>query len=236
MTRRRSGLRTATRRPRRAPMAREKCRYACLRRSPTPSSWACTMCGGGAETALVGRLPVQMGSAWWLVICHWPTEPRLAPNTTVRPMRVGVLADVHGNAVALRAVLDDASRYGVERWWALGDLVVFGPRPAEVVQLLSGLPSIELVMGNTDRHVVEGTSAFSMAGAGARPHVPHAYGLAVATAPPEAAGRFDRPGPAGRRGRASLPYPDAVRVNAPRRAWSAGASSTPTRCSCSGSH
>jgi predicted phosphodiesterase len=83
-------------------------------------------------------------------------------------MRVGVLADVHGNAVALRAVLDDASRYGVERWWALGDLVVFGPRPAEVLQLLSGLPSIEFVMGNTDRHVVEGTSAFSMAGAGAR--------------------------------------------------------------------
>ena len=49
-----------------------------------------------------------------------------------------------------------------------GDLVVFGPRPAEVLQLLSGLPSIELVMGNTDRHVVEGTSAFSMAGAGTR--------------------------------------------------------------------
>ena len=79
-----------------------------------------------------------------------------------------MLADIHGNAVALRAVLDDASRYGVERWWALGDLVVFGPRPAEVLELLIGLPSIEFVMGNTDRHVVEGTAAFSMAGAGAR--------------------------------------------------------------------
>ena len=44
-----------------------------------------------------------------------------------------MLADIHGNAVALRAVLDDASRYGVERWWALGNLVVFGPRPAEVL-------------------------------------------------------------------------------------------------------
>ena len=77
-----------------------------------------------------------------------------------------MLADIHGNAVALRAVLDDASRYGVERWWALGDLVVFGPRPAEVFELLIGLPSIEFVMGNTDRHVVEGTAAFSMAGAG----------------------------------------------------------------------
>ena len=121
-----------------------------------------------------GAKPHQWGAflckrvAPWLVICHWPIEPRLEPNTTVRPMRLGVLADIHGNAVALRAVLDDASRYGVERWWALGDLVVFGPRPAEVLELLIGLPSIEFVMGNTDRHVVEGTAAFSMAGAGAR--------------------------------------------------------------------
>ena len=44
-------------------------------------------------------------------------------------MRLGVIADVHGNDVALRAVLDDAARYHVDRWWVLGDLVLFGPRP-----------------------------------------------------------------------------------------------------------
>ena len=32
-------------------------------------------------------------------------------------MRLGVIADVHGNDVALRAVLDDAARHRVDRWW-----------------------------------------------------------------------------------------------------------------------
>jgi len=37
-------------------------------------------------------------------------------------MRLGVLADIHGNDVALRAVLNDADHLQVDRWWALGDL------------------------------------------------------------------------------------------------------------------
>jgi predicted phosphodiesterase len=41
-------------------------------------------------------------------------------------MRLGVIADVHGNDVALRAVLDDAARHHVDRWWVLGDLVLTG--------------------------------------------------------------------------------------------------------------
>ncbi len=48
-------------------------------------------------------------------------------------MKLGVIADVHGNDVALRAVLDDAAGYHVDRWWVLGDLVLFGPRPAEAL-------------------------------------------------------------------------------------------------------
>jgi hypothetical protein len=55
-------------------------------------------------------------------------------------MRRGVIADVHGNDVALRAVLDDAARYRVDRWWVLGDLVLFGPRPAEVLDRLMTHP------------------------------------------------------------------------------------------------
>jgi predicted phosphodiesterase len=45
-------------------------------------------------------------------------------------VRLGVVADIHGNDGALRAVLADADRFGVDRWWALGDHVLFGPRPA----------------------------------------------------------------------------------------------------------
>jgi predicted phosphodiesterase len=66
------------------------------------------------------------------------------------------MADIHGNDVALRAVLDDAADCQVDRWWVLGDLVLFGPRPAEVLGLLRSLPGIEMLRGNTDRYVLTG--------------------------------------------------------------------------------
>ena len=71
-------------------------------------------------------------------------------------MKLGVIADIHGNDVALRAVLEDAGRFGVERWWALGDLVLFGPRPAEVLEILRELPGLGMLRGNTDRYVLTG--------------------------------------------------------------------------------
>jgi predicted phosphodiesterase len=71
-------------------------------------------------------------------------------------MRLGVLADIHGNETALRAVLDDAAGCRVDRWWVLGDLVLMGPRPAEVLGLLQELPSAQLLRGNTDRYVPTG--------------------------------------------------------------------------------
>jgi putative phosphoesterase len=71
-------------------------------------------------------------------------------------VKLGVVADIHGNDVALRAALDDAERFEVDRWWALGDLVLFGPRPVEVLELLDGLPGIGLLRGNTDRYVLTG--------------------------------------------------------------------------------
>lgn len=33
-------------------------------------------------------------------------------------MRLGVISDIHGVDVALRGVLDDGRRLGVDRWWA----------------------------------------------------------------------------------------------------------------------
>jgi predicted phosphodiesterase len=71
-------------------------------------------------------------------------------------MRLGVIADIHGNEPALRAVLDDAARYRVDRWWVLGDLVLFGSRPAESLELLRGLPGVSMLSGNTDRYVLTG--------------------------------------------------------------------------------
>jgi predicted phosphodiesterase len=71
-------------------------------------------------------------------------------------MRLGIIADVHGNDVALRAVLDDAADFQVDRWWVLGDLVLSGPRPVEVLELLRSLPGVEMLRGNTDRYILTG--------------------------------------------------------------------------------
>ena len=71
-------------------------------------------------------------------------------------MKLGVVADIHGNAAALGSVLADGDRAGVERWWALGDLVLFGPRPVETLEMLLALPDVAFVGGNTDRYVVTG--------------------------------------------------------------------------------
>jgi hypothetical protein len=71
-------------------------------------------------------------------------------------VRLGIIADIHGNDVALRAVLEDADHLAIDRWWALGDLVLSGPRPAEVLEILHGLPGIGMLRGNTDRYVLTG--------------------------------------------------------------------------------
>ena len=71
-------------------------------------------------------------------------------------VKLGIVADIHGNDVALRALLKDADGLDVDRWWALGDLVLFGPRPVEVLELLQGLPGISMLRGNTDRYVLTG--------------------------------------------------------------------------------
>jgi len=72
-----------------------------------------------------------------------------------RAERVAVLADVHGNATALEAVLDEVVREGVELVVSCGDLT-WGPQPLETLALLEALPIPVLhVRGNADRSVVE---------------------------------------------------------------------------------
>jgi putative phosphoesterase len=102
---------------------------------------------------------------------------------TLAHMRLGVVADIHGNEVALRAVLDDADGIEIDRWWALGDLVLFGPRPAEVLDLLQGLPGIDMLRGNTDRYVLTGEQPAphaTAADAAARVDLVERYGAVAA--------------------------------------------------------
>lgn len=69
-------------------------------------------------------------------------------------MRLAVLADVHGNGEALRAVLTDLDeRGGADRLLVLGDVVLLGPDPGEVVELLMARDAVG-VCGNTDRFLL----------------------------------------------------------------------------------
>jgi putative phosphoesterase len=80
-------------------------------------------------------------------------------------MKVGVLSDIHGNKVALDAVLDDMPP--VDRLLCAGDVVGYNPWPAACVEFIRER-SVPTVMGNHDRATAgSGTFGFnSMAGAG----------------------------------------------------------------------
>jgi predicted phosphodiesterase len=72
-------------------------------------------------------------------------------------MRIALFSDVHGNSIALDAVLSDIEASGgVDEHWALGDLVALGPDPVGVVERLVALPALSVLRGNTDRYVVTG--------------------------------------------------------------------------------
>lgn len=68
-------------------------------------------------------------------------------------MRALVVSDIHGNLHALEAVLKTARSHphgGFDALWNLGDMVGYGARPNEVLDLLRSLGNIH-VRGNHDR-------------------------------------------------------------------------------------
>jgi predicted phosphodiesterase len=62
--------------------------------------------------------------------------------------KILVISDVHANLVALEAVLADAGK--VDEVWCLGDVVGYGPRPNECIELIANLPRLTTMMGNHD--------------------------------------------------------------------------------------
>src|ERR1700745_3471321 len=69
--------------------------------------------------------------------------------------RLGVIAAIHGNALALEAVLRDAKRRSVRRFANLGDSL-YGPlEPLRTYRILQRTNVIASVSGNQDRLIFE---------------------------------------------------------------------------------
>jgi putative phosphoesterase len=72
-------------------------------------------------------------------------------------VRLALLSDIHGNPIALNAVLDDlAACGGADGFLILGDLVAIGHDPLAVLERLLQLPNARFIQGNTERYVVTG--------------------------------------------------------------------------------
>lgn len=82
-------------------------------------------------------------------------------------MKIALISDIHGNAVALDAALQSILRDAVDLIVCLGDVAATGPQPREVIGRLRefGCP---VVMGNTDALLLDPPPAAPRSGEQAR--------------------------------------------------------------------
>jgi predicted phosphodiesterase len=72
-------------------------------------------------------------------------------------VKIAILADIHGNSIALDNVLQDiASQGGVDEYWLLGDYAAIGYDPLGVLQRINALRNARFIHGNTDRYLLAG--------------------------------------------------------------------------------
>lgn len=73
-------------------------------------------------------------------------------------MKIAVLSDIHGNLLALEAVLEDIKRKECDKILFLGDYALAGPEPGDTVNFcmsLSNHDNIEMIQGNTDKMIAD---------------------------------------------------------------------------------
>ena len=72
--------------------------------------------------------------------------------------RIAILTDIHGNSIALDAVLRDIESHGdIDGFWLLGDYAAIGFDPVGVLERLSMLENATFIRGNTDRYLYDGS-------------------------------------------------------------------------------
>jgi putative phosphoesterase len=68
--------------------------------------------------------------------------------------RIALISDLHSNYLALRTVLDDIERTGVDQVICLGDVANLGPEPNAVIETLATL-GCPCIMGNHDEFLLK---------------------------------------------------------------------------------
>ncbi len=74
-------------------------------------------------------------------------------------MRRAIVSDIHGNLAALQAVLADIKEQGCEQIVCLGDVVGYGPKPAECVDIVETFDAC--ILGNHDLAALFDPEGFS---------------------------------------------------------------------------
>ncbi|MCB2314121.1 metallophosphoesterase [Clostridium tagluense] len=73
-------------------------------------------------------------------------------------MKIGLIADIHGNFPALKVILDKFESEECDSIYCLGDTIAIGPSSKECIDLLLTLPNINFIMGNHEEYFVKGVS------------------------------------------------------------------------------
>ncbi|MBF0786574.1 MULTISPECIES: metallophosphoesterase [unclassified Streptococcus] len=68
--------------------------------------------------------------------------------------RIGILADIHGNLTALKAVIAHAKAQGVDEYWLLGDVLLPGPGDKDLLALLRQLSLTACLKGNWEENML----------------------------------------------------------------------------------
>lgn len=70
-------------------------------------------------------------------------------------MRYAVISDIHGNLLALDAVLADVQREGVDEYLFLGDYYADFPYPNEVAKRIWSIPNARVIRGNKEDYLLD---------------------------------------------------------------------------------
>jgi putative phosphoesterase len=71
-------------------------------------------------------------------------------------MRIAVLSDIHANAQALEAVMNDLISQNCEHVFCLGDIVLAGPQPKDVMEYVMAQEGTwTIIQGNTDKMIAQ---------------------------------------------------------------------------------